>query len=222
MQKDRLVYAVRGWGVNYESWLVEHGKLWGKTEHDHVWSMLGELLQKGYGGRDIRRMFVDSGFNPNSTRGADNQIYQFCRRHHGRAFPTKGHDSQDRPIKASLIDVTQRGKVIKHGLQLWHLDSYYFKSWLHARIQWPQGESGAFHLPVDATGDYCQQLVAEQRLVKASGRVLWIKTRQDNHYLDAEALNAAAAQQPPRPPEGRSWVGLDRSRNRVTNWRNIR
>ena len=46
---------------------------------------------------------------------------------------------------------------------------------------------------MDTTDDYCQQLVAEQRLVKASGRVVWIKTAKHNHFLGAEALNAAAA-----------------------------
>ena len=193
VQKDRLIYAIRGWGANFESWLIEQGELWGETEHDFVWTELSGLLQKSRGGHHIGRMFVDSGFKPGSTRGADNQVYAFCRRFRNRAFPTKGHDSQDKPLKTSLIDVSDRGRIIKHGLQLWHLDSDYFKSWVHARVQWPQGESGAFHLPVDCTDDYCQQLVAEQRLVKATGRVVWIKTRRDNHYLDCEVLNAAAA-----------------------------
>ena len=47
---------------------------------------------------------------------------------------------------------------------------------------------------MDTTDDYCQQLVAEQRLVISTGRVVWIKTAKDNHHLDAEALNVAAAQ----------------------------
>jgi len=42
---------------------------------------------------------------------------------------------------------------------------------------------GAWHLPIDASDDYCQQLVAEQRLVKGTGRVEWIKTKVDKHSL---------------------------------------
>lgn len=196
VQKDRLIFAVRGWGVNSESWLIEHGELWGGTEFDHVWTLLSDLLQRRYGDDDdlrITRMLIDSGFNPNTTPGSDNQIYLFCRRHLRHAFPTKGHDRQDRPVKASRIDVSHRGHIFKHGLQLWHLDSDYFKSWVHTRVQWPPGEPGAWHLHQDVDDDYCQQIVAEQRLVKSTGRVLWIKTRKDNHYLDCEALNAAAA-----------------------------
>lgn len=194
VQKDRLVYAVRGWGVNYTSWLIEHGEIWGQTEHDTVWSDLADLLQmERAGGNYVKRMMIDSGYKPGMSRGSDNQIYIFCRRFRNLAYPTKGHETQDKPLKATRIDVSFRGKVIKNGLQLWHLDSDYFKSWVHSRINWPETESGAFHLPIDATDDYCQQLVAEQRLVKATGRATWIKTSVDNHYLDAEALNAAAA-----------------------------
>lgn len=193
VQKDRLVYCVRGWGVNSESWLIEHGELWGETEHTHVWGQLGDLLRRHYKGHAIKRMFIDSGFNPSGGRGSDNQIYNFCRQHRGRAFPTKGHDRQDKPLKAAMIDVSQRGRIVKHGLQLWHLDSDYFKSWVHARVEWPAGESGAWHLAVDTDDDYCRQLVAESRLVTATGRVKWIRTREDNHFLDSESLNVAAA-----------------------------
>ena len=107
--------------------------------------------------------------------------------------PAKGHDTQDKPVKSAKIEIDSRGGVAKRGLQLWHIDSDYFKSWVHGRIEWPAGEPGAWHLPDDVTDDYCQQIVAEQRLVKTSGKVTWIKTRKDNHFLDCEALNAAAA-----------------------------
>lgn len=48
------------------------------------------------------------------------------------------------------------------------------------------------HLPEDATDDYCRQLVSEARQVKPSGKVEWVKLRE-NHYFDALVLNAALA-----------------------------
>lgn len=194
VQKNRLVYAVRGWGINFESWLIEHGELMGETEFDAVWAQLSGLLEKKYGGMKIRLMLIDSGYKPGEvTRNPDNQIYLFCRRHQGRAFPSKGHDKQDRPYKASKIDVSFKGKVIPNGLDLWHLDSDYFKAWVHSRIEWPDGASGGWHLHQEATDDYCQQIVAESRAVAPSGRVHWVRIRKENHYLDVEALNVAAA-----------------------------
>ena len=194
VQKNRLIYSIRGWGAHSESWGIEAGELWGETEMDAAWEVLSELLQRPFGGKQIRRMAIDSGYRPGDKwKRPDNLIYAFVRRHAGRAIATKGHDTQSKPLAPSLIDVTERGKLIKHGLQLWHLDSDYFKSWVHTRLQWPADQPGAWHVPQDVTDDYCQQVTAEARVLKPSGRVAWVRVRRDNHYLDCEALNVAAA-----------------------------
>jgi phage terminase large subunit GpA-like protein len=78
-------------------------------------------------------------------------------------------------------------------LQLWHLDTDYFKTWLYSRFDWPVDQPGGFHLPVEATDDYCQQITAEAKKVSDSGAVEWVRVRKANHYLDCEVLNIAAA-----------------------------
>jgi phage terminase large subunit GpA-like protein len=78
-------------------------------------------------------------------------------------------------------------------MQLWHLDSDYLKSWVHGRIRWPVGEVGAWHLYQDTDEDYCRQVVAEQLLIKPSGRRVWLVKNRSNHYLDAETNALAAA-----------------------------
>lgn len=194
VQKNRLVYAVRGWGYRSESWLVESGELWGETEREEVWADLANLLERKFDGKQIRRMGIDSGYRPGDKwKRPDNMVYAFCRQYAGRAIATKGHDSLSKPLAPSFIDVTFRGKTIKKGLQLWHIDTDYFKSWVHARLQWPVDQPGAWHLPQDITDDYCQQVTAEARMVKPSGRVAWVRVRKDNHFLDCEAINVAVA-----------------------------
>lgn len=194
VQKDRLIYSIRGWGVNYESWLIRHGEIWGETEHDFVWEELRRVLTTPIGDRPIRMTLVDSGYRPGDPwRRPDNQIYKFCRPLAGRVFPSKGHDRQDKPFRASKIDITVRGQTIKAGLQIWHLDTDYFKTWLYARYEWPADQAGGFHLPMDATDDYCQQLTAEAKVAKPSGQIEWKRVRKANHYLDCEVLNVAAA-----------------------------
>lgn len=194
VQKNRLVYAIRGWGYNFESWLIEHGELWGETEFDSVWNELDELLDHDYSGRRMRLMLIDSGYKPGeSQRNPDNQIYLFCRRHRGRVNPTKGHDTQDKPYRLSKIDVSFRGKIIKHGLDLWHLDTDYFKTWITSRLDWPADKVGRWHLNKDATDDYCKQIASEVRTVTESGAIKWEQVYKDNHYFDVETLNAAAA-----------------------------
>lgn len=188
VQKNRLVYAVRGWGPEYESWLVEHGEVWGATDKPEVWQRLGRMVDREWGEHKLARMMVDSGYRAN-------EVYAFCRQHRQIVFPTKGHDTQSRPYYQAKVEVSIRGKIVKGGQALWHFDSDYFKSWVHGRIEWPAGEPGAWHLPKDATDDYCQQIVAEGRVLKPSGRPVWVLSREraQNHYLDAEALNALAA-----------------------------
>jgi len=194
VQKDRLIWSIRGWGYSLESWGLGTGEIWGETEHDHVWTELANLRELQLGGHRIRMMGIDSGYRPGSKfRKPDNQIYTFCRRFMGWAVPTKGHDHQEKPLKPARIDVTLQGKTYKGGLQLWHLDSDYFKGFVHSRLSWPDDQPGGWHLPEGTQDDYCQQITAEARVVKPSGRAVWIRIRRENHLLDTEAGNVAMA-----------------------------
>lgn len=183
VQKDRLIYCVRAWGNQSTSWLIRHGELFGDTDRPEVWSDLAALLSMEWSGKRIRLMFVDSGFRPE-------QVYSFARQHQGRVFPTKGHDGRDKPVAIVKLDVTLKGKG--RGAHLAHVDASYFKSFVHGRIAWPVDQPGAWHLPADATDDYCEQITAESRVVKGNGSVIWVRSRKANHYLDCEVLCAAA------------------------------
>jgi phage terminase large subunit GpA-like protein len=194
VQKNRLVYAIRGWGFAYESWLIEAGELWGETKYDAVWDSLGALFDRKFGaGQQIVRMGIDSGYKPGDDARDDHQVYRFVRMHRGRAMATKGQDRTKRPFWMSKIDVSLRGRLIKGGVDLWNFDADFFKTWVHGRLEWPDDQPGGFHLHRAASDDYCQQLVAEQRVVKPSGAATWIRVRSDNHYLDCEAINALMA-----------------------------
>jgi phage terminase large subunit GpA-like protein len=200
VQKKRLVYVVRGWGYSMESWLVDYGEMWGETDQTQVWEQLSALLERRWGETDdkqglvIKRMGIDSGYRPGDKwRRPDNLIYDFCLRHR-RAVPTKGRDRLNKPLQPSLIDVTHRGQTYKKGLQLWHLDSDYFKSWVHSRLVWPEDQPGRFWVPQDVSEDYCLQMTSETRVAKPSGLATWVKVRNENHFLDCEAINVAVAQ----------------------------
>lgn len=194
VQKDGIYYVVRAWGWAVTSWLVDEGFLTGKTEFDDVWSTLGEIAQGNYQGMRIKRGFIDSGYRPGDEhRRPDHAVYTFCRRFPGQMFPTKGHDTQERPTRFSAIDYTAGGLVIKNGVKLWHLDSDYFKRWIHARIRRDPEQPGGWFLHDEISEDYCKQIVAEEMVLKTSGRVTWVKRSRHNHYLDCEVGALAAA-----------------------------
>ena len=104
-----------------------------------------------------------------------------------------GVDKADKPLQMKKIDVTSSGRIIKGGLNRWTINTDYFKSWVHDRIDRDDELPGQWMLPQDATDDYCKQVVAEGRTVKPSGRVVWVQVRRDNHYLDCEMMVTACA-----------------------------
>lgn len=197
VQKDRLVYVVRGWGVRQESWLIDYGELFGDnhdTRLDDVWLELTDLIEGDFGGLPVRRVFVDAGFRPGKRdAGDENKVYEYCRRNARFVYPCKGYGQRPVPISVNRIDVTPVGNKATYGLDLVRLDSDVLKSWIHARVRWPDDQPGGWHIPTDATEDYCRQIASEARMRKPGGGVMWIRRTRHNHYLDAEALAYGAA-----------------------------
>jgi phage terminase large subunit GpA-like protein len=193
VQKEGLYYVVRGWGVNAESWLLDHGYLYGRTEYDNVWLSLGNLITAPVRDRPIDRVFVDSGYRPGQLyRRPENVIYMFCRRHRGLAYPSKGHDTQDRPLKTADLDLSIGGRTIRGALKLWHVNTDYLKTWIYSQIDLPPDAPVHWHTHAQIDDDYAKQVVSEEVVTKSSGARTWL-TRGDNHYLDCEGLAFAAA-----------------------------
>jgi phage terminase large subunit GpA-like protein len=220
VQKNRLVYVVRGWGFGMASWLIEFGELWGETDQPEVWGRLSDLLATQYGELSIAMALIDSGFRPD-------RVYAFCRAN-PQAKPSKGQESATQPVRMSRVDVTVRGQQIKNGAQLWHVDTGYFKSMVHGRIEWPADQPGAWHLPVDISEDYARQVVAEAKVTLPNGKVIWKRHDKENHALDCDVYAAAAARilgvdraRKPEPEEPKPAAPPRKTRQPgwINNWR---
>jgi phage terminase large subunit GpA-like protein len=195
VQKSRLVYTVRGWGVEATSWLLDAGELFGDTEGKQIWEDLANLMQATYDGMPIKLVLIDSGFRPGKKELVpEHRVYAFCRRFPHLVRATKGSSAPMRkPVLATKIDVKIDGKEFKKGLDLLRLDADYFKSLVHQKVRWPEGATGAWYLPLDISDDYCMQIVSEARLKTPAGKVSWVQRSRENHFLDCEAMQAAAA-----------------------------
>ena len=188
VQKAGLYYEVRGWGSELESWQLEHGFLPGPSDGDQVWNDLAKFQDFHYGGLPIDRALIDSGYRTQF-------VYAFCRRLKSWAIPTKGRNTIDAtPLQRSKIDVgTTTGRRLAGGLAVWHVNTDYFKRWIHERINRDPELLGGFHLAQDTSDDYCKQLVSEARVVKPSGKIVWQRIAKDNHYFDTAVLQVAGA-----------------------------
>lgn len=194
VQKNRLIYTIRGWGAFGSSWLIDFGELHGPTTDREVWEKLAELLTTPIGDLVIHRAFIDSGFRPGKPGNMPvNKVYEFCRRFPRRVYPTKGKATQDKPLVLAKNDVNAKGDVKKYGLDLIWLDTDYCKGWVHERIRWEPDMPGAWLLPADTTDAYCKQIVSEARIKGANGKPAWVARSRENHFLDCEGLQAGLA-----------------------------
>ena len=193
VQKDRLVYCLRGWGARSTSWLIERGSLHGETHEPEVWDDLADLLDTPIHGHMIKRCLIDSGFRPGKPWQVPvNRVYEFCRRHSRVCSPTKGRATQSVPLRKSKIEVTTKGALKKYSLELLLIDTDWAKSSVHERIRYPTDQLGAWLLPEDIDEAYFAQIISESRVKKPNGKVQWVARSRENHFLDCEALNWAA------------------------------
>jgi phage terminase large subunit GpA-like protein len=195
VQKNRIVWLVRGWGARGTSWLIDHGELWGETMHEGVWEDFAELIKTPIDGVDLKLVLVDSGFRPGKKDEMPlNRVYDFCRRFTSLVRPTKGSSQPMRtPIIKSPIEVNRKIRSAKFGLELVRLDTDRWKSFVHEKVRWPDESPGAWHLFDGISDDYCRQIVSESRVVLDSGRIEWVRRNKENHYLDCEAMQGAAS-----------------------------
>ena len=200
VQKNRLIYVVRGWGARATSWLVDYGEFHGETTYPEVWAALADYISSNPCGRPLRMVLIDSGYRPGKMADLPvNRVYEFCHRF-PNCRPAKGASSpMAQPIKVGALDIRISGKPIRYGLQQVLINTDYFKSWVHERLHWPLFDEsgkpllGAWHLPRDADENYLRQIVSESREVLANGKPVWIEHSRQNHYLDLESMQAAAA-----------------------------
>lgn len=194
VQRDGLYWSIRGWGYALQSFCVQYGFLVGDPAFDDVWIALANLLARPWGGLSIERMMVDSGFNPlKKYARPDNQVYRFCRTHM-RAYAAKGRRTMETNTRKSLGDVTPHGKRLKTGVEIWLVNTDYFKTSLYDEMRrTAEGTDPRWWLPADVDENYCKQVTAEEAITTVSGARAWRPVRKDNHYLDCEVLAWAGA-----------------------------
>jgi len=184
---NRFIYIVRGWAPDYTSWMLDAGLIFGNTDYPNAWRDLQEYIDEAdFGGMPLRRIAVDAGYRPNNT-------YEFARLNRGIVHPVMGSNNQKKLYATKPVDVDIRGKVVKHGATLGVFNSNVAKDFVHSHIMYEQSEPGALMVPRDVPENYFNEILAEYKMTKPSGEVVFKQLRKDNHYLDCEAMNYVMA-----------------------------
>lgn len=212
VQRDRIEVHVWGWGRGMRSWLIEPIILEGNTSEEKVWQDLTGMLDRTWDREDgrtmsISRLAIDTGDGMTTS-----MVYAWVRRvGDRRVIAVKGMRGFDRsaPVTGpTFVDVNERGKKIKRGLQLWMVSVSVFKSetYRFLRLEKPteneldagaEYPGGFIHLPAGTTDEWLKQLTAEQ-LVGVKNRfgftkLEWQQLRERNEALDCRVYARAAA-----------------------------
>jgi phage terminase large subunit GpA-like protein len=212
VQRDRIEIDVWGWGRNLRSWLVDHVVLEGDTARPEVWADLSEFLGATWGcaggGRmGLARLAIDTGDGVTTDA-----VYAWVRKS-GRqqVIAVKGVGGFDRSMPVdgpTYVEVTEGGRKLRRGVQLWKVAGAVFKAeWyrflrlsapteedLAAGGDWP---AGFVHIPRGTTAEWMKQATAEQLVSSKTRagfqRLEWQQTRERNEALDCRVYARAAA-----------------------------
>ena len=187
-QKDRLELQMVGWGINYESWVIEYKIFWGDPNASNVWQELDNYLKKRFK-TETGRVLTISCTCIDSGGHHTNQVYQFTKPRQGRrVFAIKGLSQAGKPI-ANRPTFVGKNKAVLYGVGV---DSA--KEAIFARLS-SEPEDTTLHFCSDLDEEYFKQLTAEKRVTKfVRGRktLIWKQIRPRNEALDTLVYNFAA------------------------------
>lgn len=201
VQKSWIEMVVVTFGVNMESWVIDHQKFHGDTKDKTgtVWQDLRNfLLTKKYSLKNIdlpiAMTAIDSGYNPDNEQTSDSDIttehtvYEFVARM-PRAIACRGN--------AKLKDTLLKEERVKRGGPLklrYDVATNELKDEIYVKIDIPSGSPGAIHFSRELSDDFFKGFMSEVFAELPSGKWGWKKVYERNEPLDCWILARAAAE----------------------------
>lgn len=186
VQETSLYWSIRAWGDYLTSQNIAHGQVLSFNDIDNI--MNAEYLNENGEPMIVNLCLVDSGDQTDI-------VYDFCATHSDYALPVKGSShAQLSNYKLSKINSTDSRAM---GTTLVLVDSGAYKDMIAGRMQRDNGR-GSWMVYSGCDMEYAKQVTAEHKVNVKHGntvkKVWQLKTSHaDNHYLDTEVYNAAAA-----------------------------
>ena len=157
-----------------------------------------EYLDENGEPHKVRNVIIDAMGEQRRTAA----VYEWAARHKGVVFPSQGvHRMNGAPWKMTALEwfpaVDGRKLRIPGGLQLYRLDSTFYKNILAGRLAIAPEDPGAFHLHAPSESEplksYAREMSAETWDAAKNGGT-WVNAREKpNHAWDCEYLICALA-----------------------------
>lgn len=187
VQENCLYWSIRAWGNYFTSQNIAHGQAYSFQEVERVMNL--EYLMPDSTPMVVALALIDSG------NEAD-MVYDFCANNSDWALPCKG--ASNPMLSHYKLSKVNKSDSRAYGMNLVLIDTGKYKDMIAARMQRKNG-SGSWMVYQGCDREYAEQVTAEHKVnVKmGNGKVKqeWqLKTSHgDNHYLDCEVYNLAAA-----------------------------
>ncbi len=184
VQKGHMYWEITAWSPGTTGQVLGYGRVttWEEIESvmDQIWP--GENPDYQY---QVCVYGIDTGYRTE-------EVYDYCWRHQGRAFPVKGSSTQMAAyLRAANIEPRSAGKL---PLQLWMVNTDQYKNDIASRLELPMGR-GAWMLNADCTKEFAEHITSEHRIIDEKGRERWVKktSAKQNHWLDCCVYSFAVA-----------------------------
>lgn len=200
VQDDRLYWSVHAWSTGERNWTVDYGVAfsWEQIEHDVLLRRFP--VHGSEQAMDVRLAAIDS--QGHRTDEVASFVLEQIQRHGAeRVRAIKGYDARPVPLTAVRWQRDIRGKPC--GLQLWLVDTGYFKDKLARFVSAVPGTPGSWRPHAAVDEGYLTHLTAEQKVLVTTGTKRkkkrqtawsWVPRQgAPNHWWDTFVYAAAAA-----------------------------
>lgn len=197
VQKDRFAVLIIGHGRGGQQWVIDYNELPADPTTDAGWEALDAFLAPPFlNSRGVPMKIslaaLDSGY-------LTDHVLNYTRLRRNRVIAVKGASSPGKPIinRPSKLDVTVRGRTIKHGAEGWLVGADTAKHVLFAVLtadgKRPLDADRMIRFPEGLDASFYSQLTAE---IWDPNRRKWVKVRPRNEALDTWCYALAAAHHP--------------------------
>lgn len=186
VQKNSFYWSIRAWGDYLTSQNIAHGQVLSFDDIDNV--MNAQYMNENGEPMIVNLCLIDSG-------DQTDMVYDFCATHSDYALPVKG--ASHAQLSSYKLSKVNRPDSKAMGITLVLVDGGAYKDMISGRMQRPNGR-GSWMVYKGCDMEYATQVTAEHKVNVKQGNTtkqVWqTKTNHaDNHYLDTEVYNAAAA-----------------------------
>jgi phage terminase large subunit GpA-like protein len=192
VQDDRLECEVLGWGIDRETWSIDHRVIYGDPATSDVWVQLNDLLLAEYQHeRGVTMKITISVIDAGGHHTED--VYRYVQqkaREKRRIYAVRGHSMRGQPIFAKV------SRNNNYRVKVFYVGTDTAKEMIYSYLAIDHAGAGYMHHPDTYDEAYFEQLTAERKMMtydKGRSITKWLlPSGKRNEALDLKVYNFAA------------------------------